>query len=662
MLDHLGVYGYGGAVYVVHPTATEVDGHAAVASLRDLPEAPDVVVVAVPAKNVLSVLRECREVDVEQVLVLTAGFGDLGADGLALEQSLLEFARDNGINITGPNSTGLVNVRTGLAMSMTSVLTAGEPIPAGGLAIIAQSGAIGSTIVERARLAGVGISHIVSTGNQRDMDMPDYMSFFARNPDVDTVGLYVESIRDGALFSEAVGELGAAGKRIVAYLGGRTDAGELAAASHTGKIVGRGALELALLRSLGVTVVDDPDDIWVLGSAAIPPGAFPRNWGMVGYSGGMCVLATEQLAAAGVDFPELSAETVRRVRDKSPQFAAVQNPLDVGPGSMPFDFRDYLAAVAADPVVEAMCMPLPMGAHGWNQYSVDYVLDVRRESGKPFVVLWYGGDTVAPYVSTLRANGVLVAERPSDLGRIVRALVGPEVTMSSGNGGHASRTSAPPSSIGGADSLRVLEEAGLDVAAMRVTENDPAAVVKAAAEVGYPVAVKAGDAGVSHRTELGLVQVGVATEQAVLDAVETMNARASSAGVDSPSTWLVQKMVLHGVELVLTVRDADRLGVFGSVGVGGVAVEVLRDVESVPLPCDEETLRAAVARLRAAELLFGFRGAAPVDLAWVHRTLHRLAEVLLDRGLAEIEVNPALVGSNSGAIVDALFVSLDQRT
>ncbi|UIX29344.1 acetate--CoA ligase family protein [Streptomyces sp. GQFP] len=655
VLDHLGVYGYAGQVSVIHPTATSVDGRPAVPSLKDLDHVPDVVVIAVPARHVLSVLEQCAQVGARHVLVLTAGFGDMGPEGHALEESLLDFARRHGIDVVGPNSTGLVTVGSGLAMSMTSVLTEGEPIAVGGLAVIAQSGAIGSTVVERARLAGVGISHIVSTGNQRDMDIPDFVSYFAQESDVHTVALYVESIRDGALFAEAVRELHAAGKRLVAYLGGRTDAGERAAASHTGKIVGRGALELGLLRALGVTVVDDPDDLWVLGAVRDTGSAFPREWGMVAYSGGMAVLATEQLSAAGVTFPPLSRETFERVKVKSPQFTAAHNPLDVGPGSMPRDFRDYLSAVAADPAVQAVCVPLPMGARGWNQQSVDDVLTVMDESGKPFVVLWYGGHALRPYIEQLRARGVLVAEKPSDLGRLVRALLGPERSLPR-PGAHRAEAAAPAAaSTGGATALRLLEQAGVDVAPMRVCGNDVTEVGAAAEELGYPVVVKSGDEGVAHRMELGLVRVGLGSADAVVNALGGMRTQAAKAGLPPQSSWLVQRMVSGGVELVLTVRDAGRLGVFGSVGIGGAAVEVLRDIESVPLPCGEDTLRRALLRLRTAELLFGFRGTGPIDVGWVHRTLHQLAAILRDEHLSELEVNPALVGADGGAVVDALL-------
>ena len=619
VLDHLGVYGYAGEVTVIHPNASSVDGRPAVPSLRDLVSVPDVVVIAVPAAAVLGVLEECAAVDARQALILTAGFADMGPAGHELEQSILRYAKDNRINVVGPNSTGLVNVRTGLAMSMTSVLTEGVPIAAGGIAVIAQSGAIGSTVVERARDAGVGISHIVSTGNQRDMDIPDFISYFAGLPEVDTVALYMESIRDGRRFATAVRQLDAAGKRLITYLGGRSAAGELAAASHTGKIIGRGALELGLLRSLRVTVVDDPDDLWALGAMTPRRGDFPRNWGMVAYSGGMAVLATEQLAAAGVVFPPLTEPTVERLKAQLPTFATIPNPLDVGPGSMPAHFGGYLAAVAEDPSVEVVCVPLPMGARGWNAQSVADIVAVGRDTGKPCVVLWYGGRAVDGYIKELRDAGVLVAQSPSDLGRLVGALLGPERVLETTHAANAGAATHAVT-IGGGRALRLLADHGLDVAPMTVC--DGAAAPAAAEALGFPVVVKSADEDVSHRTEFGLVAVNLFDRAQVELAVERMAAKREAPA----PTWLVQAMVRGGVELILTVHDAGDLGVFGTVGVGGAAVEVHRDVEHVPLPCDAATLHRALCRLRLAELIFGFRGSEPLDEVWIRSTLNRMAD------------------------------------
>jgi acyl-CoA synthetase (NDP forming) len=650
VLEHLRVYGYAGQVMVIHPTATEVDGHPVLRSLSDATSVPDVVVIAVPAAAVLGVLEECAAVGARQALILTAGFADMGADGHTLERTLLEYAKQHGIHVVGPNSTGLVNVRTGLAMSMTSVLTEGVPITAGGIAVIAQSGAIGSTVVERARDAGVGISHIVSTGNQRDMDIPDFISYFAGLPEVHTVALYMESIRDGRRFAAAVEQLHDAGKRLITYLGGRTAAGEQAAASHTGKIIGRGALELALLRALDVTVVDDPDDLWVLGTMTGPSQRqFPRRWGMVAYSGGMAVLATEQLTSAGVVFPPLGTSTTQHLKALLPSFAAIPNPLDVGPGSMPGHFGGYLTAVAEDPAVEAVCVPLPMGARGWNAQSVADILAVRRATGKPCVVLWYGGRAVDPYIKELREAGVLVAQSPSDLGRLVRALLGPQRVLDAPPA-FAGEPATRAATIGGAQALELLADYGLHVAAMTVC--DSGSVAAAAGALGYPVVVKSADEDIAHRTELGLVAVNLSDAAQVEDALARM---AVTSAATNP-TWLVQKMVTAGVELILTVRTADDLGVFGTVGVGGAAVEVHRDVEHVPLPCDAATLHKALTRLRLAELIFGFRGSEPVDEAWIGDTLNRMAVLLAEQNLAEIEVNPAIADKYGGTIVDALCV------
>lgn len=646
VLDHLARYGFGGEVIAVHRSATEIDGHRTVPSLRALSSAPDVVVIAVPAPTVREVLEDCAAIGARQALILTGGFGDMGAEGLALEADLLDFAGRNGIHVVGPNSTGLVTVRTGLAMSMTSVLTTGTPLRDGRLALVAQSGAIASAILERARDAGVGLSHLVSTGDQYDMDPADFIAWFAVDGCVDTVAVYLESIRDGARFTAAVRQLHGAGKRLLAYLGGRTAAGEKAAATHTGKIQGRGALELGMLQSLGVVVVDDPDDLWMLGGATVPEGGLPRDWGMVTYSGGMAVLAVEQLGQLGVRFPDFSPATVERMRPLSPTFATFPNPLDTGPGAMPLVFGDHLSAIADDEGVSVVCIPLPMGARGWNDHLVEHILRVRDATGKPFVVLWYGGRAANPYSERLREAGVLVLESPSALGRVVAPLLRPEDES-------APKTVHGPELngvTGGFEALATLADAGLDTVPMRLADG-PGSAAFLAGELGYPVVVKSGAEDVTHRTELGLVAVGLRDEQEVRAAVERMSTRAPTH-----DRWLVQAMAAAGTELVLTVRDAGTLGVFAGIGVGGVAVELLRDMVQVPLPCDEPTLRDALRRLRASPLLFGYRGAEPIDVGWLTRTISGLAEVLSAEKLGEIELNPVIARARGGSIVDALFV------
>jgi acyl-CoA synthetase (NDP forming) len=300
-----------------------------------------------------------------------------------------------------------------------------------------------------------------------------------------------------------------------------------------------------------------------------------------------------------------------------------------------------------------------MGARGWNPKSVEHILDVRSRTGKPFVVLWYGGDAVRPHVRALRQAGVLVADSPSALGRVVKALLGPERDLA--DDAHPPALTAPEGTVGGgARALALLGEAGLDIAPMRVAADADAATA-AADEIGYPVVVKSADEDIAHRTELGLVAVRLRSGADVRDAVLRMLPGVGGAPGRAGHTWLVQRMVAGGVELVVSVRDAGRLGVFGGVGVGGAAVELLRDVEQVPLPCDRETLVRALRRLRLAELVFGFRGAKPIDVDWLLATLNRLGAIVCERNLAEIELNPVIVGEKGGHIVDALHVERPGR-
>jgi acyl-CoA synthetase (NDP forming) len=290
-----------------------------------------------------------------------------------------------------------------------------------------------------------------------------------------------------------------------------------------------------------------------------------------------------------------------------------------------------------------------MGARGWNAQSVADIVAVSRDTGKPFVVLWYGGRAVDPYIRELREAGVLVAQSPSDLGRLVRALLGPQRMLDT-TPAAPGESAARAATIGGAQALQLLADHSVDVAPMTVC--DSARAGPAAEALGYPVVVKSAGEDITHRTELGLVAVNLSDAGQVEQAVARM---AASCEAPDP-TWLVQKMVTGGVELILTVRTADDLGVFGTVGVGGAAVEVHRDVEHVPLPCDPDTLHKALTRLRLAELLFGFRGSEPVDESWIGDTLHRMAAVLTEQNMAEIEVNPAIIGKNGGTVVDALCI------
>lgn len=650
VLHHLLAYSYPGKILAVHPSATEIEGVPAYPSLADLPCVPECVVVAVPSERVRAVLEQCAAVGAPRALVITGGFGELGPDGALMERDIVDYARDHGIRLVGPNSTGLINVADRVAMSMTSVLTEGAELRPGGLAVVAQSGAVSSSIVERARAAGVGFAHIASIGNQVDLGADDFLTYFAEDPRVHAVSMYLESIRDRESISAGIARLRAAGKPVVALLGGRSARGEQAASSHTGKLLGRAQLELSLLESLGVHLVADPDDLWQLGAhfARRPVAERVERWGVFTYSGGMGVLAMDQLAEAGVPTPQFTAATQAHLREVLPGYVAPVNPLDIGSGAMPERFTALLQAVADDEGVDAVCVPLPMGAAGWHEPIVDGVLEVAESSGKPFVVCWYGGDGAREHLLRLRAAGIVTTETPTELGRLVAALTSPATGPVDTLGDAASRVDDARQVVGGAAALQTLADAGISVVPERVCDSADDAVA-AASSLGYPVVVKSAAEHVRHRLELGLVKTGLETPDAVAAAVTEIG---TALGQDAPV--LVQRMVDEGHELVLAVRSAGTLGLFGGIGLGGSAVELLNDVRYFPLPCDEQAVRATLARLRGGDALLGFRGQESVDVGWLCRTMQAMSDCLSAAGFAEIEVNPAIVSSSGGYVVDAL--------
>lgn len=647
VLHHLLTYGFPGELYPVHPTAAEIEGVRAYPSLEALPATPDCVVLAVPSGAVLGLLEECGARGIRRALLITAGFAELGEAGAALEGQVLARARELGIRLVGPNSTGLVSVAGNVAMSQTSVLTSGDPITPGGLAIMAQSGAISSSVVERANQARAGISHIASIGNQSDLGAADFLAYFAADEHVRAVAMYLESIPDGPAMAEGLRACRAADKPVVALIGGRSVVGEKAASTHTGKMLGRVELELALLRSQGVIIVDDLDDLWRLGSLLAQGTRIDEvdAWAVCTFSGGMGVLTADQLTEAGARLATFTPATVERLRAGLPGYAIPINPLDIGPGPMPDGFRDLLLTVVDDEHVGGICVPLPMGGSGWHQGLVDGIL-AAVERGKPVLVGWYGGAVAEHHIRVLREAGVMAVETPSDLGRLVGAVTATRATGAPGEDAPAPAP-APAPVLGGFEALRTVQRAGVAVAPMQWCE-DAAAAVAAAEELGYPVAVKSADERISHRIELDLVRIGLQGADEVRAAADDLVKR-TAAGL------IVQAMAGNGRELVLVVRDAGRLGTFAGLGLGGSAVEALGELAYVPLPCDVADLRAAVARLRGHELLLGHRGQEPVDLTWVAATLSRLGARLESDQLGEIEINPAFVGADGGIVVDALI-------
>ncbi|MDO8208876.1 acetate--CoA ligase family protein [Conexibacter sp. CPCC 206217] len=656
VFDHLRRFGYDGRLYPVNPRYDQIDGVQAFPALAELPEAPDCAVVAVPAAAVPQTIRDCGEAGVRNVLLLSSGFGELGPEGAALDAELRAAMAASGVRVLGPNTTGIANVADGCYLTMTSVLAAGGLLRSGPIALLLQSGALGSCVIDRARSAGVGAGCVVSLGNQVDLDAADFLAHFATDERIEAISLYAEGVPDGPRYRRAVEQVLDTGKRLFVLLGGASELGERAATSHTGRIAGRAALERALLRETGATLVDDPDDLWRTPTLhARHPARFATptmGVGIFTISGGLAVLAADQLGHRdGFDLPEPSEATRQALTPWLPGYVGARNPLDLGPGTMPDGFQPALAAFAADAALDAVAVVLPVVATAWQPAVVDGVLAVAETLDKPLLVCWYAGDSAAASVERLRGAGVVVVESPRELASVLDSVHGPAEAEPD-----AERAPEPASEATMSDweVLSAIAHAGGEVAPMRLARTR-AEVVEAAAELGFPVVVKALVPGVAHKSEHGLVAVAIADAAALEQRLDGLAAAAASAGAPDVA-YLVQAMAGSGVEVVLSVRRDAALGTFVGVGLGGILIELLHDVRYAPHPLPDGAFERLLEELAGSALLRGYRGRPGADRAWIERTLDALVEAAEQLGAAELEVNPAIVGPHGGVIVDALAV------
>jgi acyl-CoA synthetase (NDP forming) len=638
----------------VNPRLDTVDGVPVYPDVASIPAPVDCAVVALPASLVPSAVEECGRAGILQVLLLGAGFGELGDEGRELERRTLDQAHRYGVRFVGPNSAGIVNVAGSVALSMTSVL-GGRRIPdPGRVALLLQSGAMGSSLLDRMAANGAGVSHMVSLGNQIDLDVADFLAHCATDDATAAVCVYLESFHDGPRLREAIELVEGSGKRVFVLLAGGSRLGEQAAVTHTGRIVGRHGLEAAIVDAAGATRVDDVDTLWQAAHLATT-GSRTHGGSRVGVltiSGGLSVLTADALGKqGGFEMPAPSELTRQWVRDVVPDYAELANPLDLGSGTMPDGFHPALLAFGADPSFDVVAVVLPVVAPWWQEQVAAAIVDAAAVLAKPLVVCWTAGPTNDEGRSVLRAGGVSLVETPSALARLLTAHRGPHLPAEQAAPGASTSTDRRVEA--GPDLLRALADAGCQVPAMEVADSVEGAAA-AAERLGWPVALKALVPGTAHKTDAGLVRTGIADRVGLLDAAAAM--LAVPAGAPAVESWLVQAMAAPGVELVLSIRRDAGLGEFAGIGMGGILVEILGEVRYAPLPITVARLRDLLRRLPGSALLLGYRGSPPVDVDWLHRAIEAMAEVAREIDATELEANPAIVGASGGMVVDALAV------
>jgi acetate---CoA ligase (ADP-forming) len=650
---------FGGTLFPVNPHAEVILCLKCYPSLSAIPDPVDLAIVAVPKAAVEATVAECLAHGVKALVVITAGFAETGAEGAERERRLREQVRLGGARMVGPNCMGIINTSSGVSLNATFAPITARP---GSLGFVSQSGALGVAILNLAADLGVGLTQFVSMGNKADVSGNDLLEHWEDDPETRIVGMYLESFGNPRRFAEIARRVSAQ-KPILLVKSGRTLEGARAASSHTGALAGPDVTISALLDQVGVLRADTIDELFdaarFFDRCPAPAG---DRLAILTNAGGPAIMATDAAVNLGLTMAELSAATRAELASFLPAEASLANPVDMIASATGESYRRSIRALLADDGVDLVMVinvtpllskpreifdAIAEAAEGSGKpvaavimADEDFYEEVRELSGQPPVYRFPEPAARAMAKAVRHAAWRARAAEPADAP--LPAL--PEAALA------ALLDAAPAGYLPADPAFAVLELLGVPLAARRPAA-DPTEAARAAAAIGFPVALKAEAAGLVHKSELGAVALGLESEGEVLAACAGMAERLRAADLAEPS-FLVQEMVADGREVILGVTRDERFGPVVMFGLGGKYVEVFRDVRFGVPPLSRHDVAEMVRGLRGAKLLTGVRGEPAVDLERLTDVVLRLA-AFAERfpRILELDINPFLAAPTGGRSV-----------
>ncbi|CAH2894521.1 MAG: Acetyl-CoA synthetase (ADP-forming) alpha and beta chains, putative [uncultured Paraburkholderia sp.] len=653
-------HGFAGNVYPVSPSHPEVEGLKAYPSVGVLPDVPDVALVITPAQTVPGVIAECGAKGIRTAIVFSSGFEETEG-GKEHARLLAEAAREHNVAVLGANCQGVWSVRHKSMLTFSPAALGQETLKHAPIAVVSQSGALAGAIGNYLQNNGVGCSYIISVGNETCLDALDVLASLIEQDDVRVVALYIEGLEDAGRILRIAERARERDVQIVALKAGRSAVGQQATASHTGKIASSHAVYADVFEQAGVIAVNS----LIEALAAVEVLAYlphPRVSGdpkggasVMSSSGGAGALLADHSSEYGIPMAEFSSNTATRLEEVLPEFARKANPIDLTGqiNSMPNLFKDTCEAIEADPRTEAVIVQFASSGRRYLEQNGEVFKAVAAKV--PLAVSFIGELPDLATRQGLRDAGVLITPDPSQAMSALSLLYERkrmhELPKSPAREPLPQR--AAPRDW--ADTMRFCEESGITPAKWIVLGPGETAA-KACAHLSYPLVVKVLPSECEHKTEMGLVRLRVRSADEV-DAI----AAEFRGRLDKPNMGvLVQEMLGDGVEIVLSCLRQTDFGPVISIGSGGVAVELYRDVAHLALPVSAEQVLAALRRLKLWTLLQGFRGKPAADVDALVQAAVRFGDMFLATpDVLEFEINPVIVkpaGQGLGA-VDALVTT-----
>lgn len=652
ILENMLQYGYSGEVYPVNPKSSEILGEKCYPDITSVPDPVDLAVIILPAPVIPSVLNACGERGIKNVTVISGGFKEIGEEGQKLEAQILEIIKEYKMRMIGPNCVGTLTQSNG----MNTTFINGRPA-IGGIGFISQSGAVCGGIVDHVLDKGIGFSHFLSLGNEANVTETDMMEYLGDDPNTNVIAIYSEGIQDGQEFIKTAKKV-TEKKPVVILKAGRSEAGARAVSSHTGSLAGSHAAYQAAFKQSGVIEVKNTTDLLNVSMAMdwlkLAKG---RRVVIVTNAGGPAALASDSLAENGLELAHLSDATQAKLHEKLNPAAQVANPVDMLGGAAQEEYAHALKLALADEGVDiALAILVPQSLVNPADVAQAFA-DAAQNSEKPVVACIMGEVSIKEARKVLDANKVPMMDYPEQVGPVLCALQQyTEFHARSKSKVEANKISKDKDRVekiladsdtkhwGEHITRPLLEAYGVSLIEGHLATDD-ASAQKAANAMEYPVVMKVASQDVLHKSDYGAIVVNIKNDQelhqAYQEIISNVKNHAPKARIDGV---LVEKMAPKGLEVIIGMKRDPSFGPLIMFGLGGVFVELFKDVAFRVAPLTTEDAREMIAGTKAYKLLAGWRGGEVYDLKALQDNILRLSQLAIDfPEIQEIEINPLLV-------------------
>ncbi len=679
--------GYQGTLFPVNPRAKSILSVKSVPAVGDITDPVDLAILVLPPRQTLKAVQDAVEKGVNGIVIVSAGFREVGGEGLEIENQIVAVCREAGVRVVGPNCLGVINPVSTIRLNAS--FSARMPA-AGRISFISQSGALCTAVLDFAADRDFGFSKFISIGNKADVDELDLLRYLHGDPDTSVIMLYIEELRRGAEFIEAAREItmGRHPTPILVIKSGRTRAGAQAAASHTGALAGSEAVYDAIFKQSGIIRADTIDELFDYANAftykqesslgktmrKLPAG---RRVAIITNAGGPGIIATDMTVSSDLELAQFQQETVDELARHLPQTANIHNPVDVIGDATQERYENALRAVINDPGVDGALVILTPQSMTDSLGTAEAIVRVARRSTKPILCCFMGIIDVSAGVKFLQEHGYPVYRFPENTAKAFAALfkyanwLNRERLPSTPIQHDTERASriicdnlaSGRTYLSEIEGLDLLGCYGFPVLPTRLSDSASNAA-DIASEMGFPVVMKVVSDEIIHKSDAGGVVLGIGSREEAADAytrivegAKAYNPEANIRGV------LVQKMAGRGEEVIIGVQrySAGPLIMFG---LGGIFVEVFRDVVFRLAPIDRDEAHRMIHEIRGYKLLTGFRGRPRADIEAVERILVSLSDMAVRHPeIRELDINPLLVhGEKEGATVADCRIILDAKT